>query len=57
MMKRWQWWMVGLALVGAVFALLIVFWPKVVECMERGYASRRRTGDDPAEIEAPEVAG
>ncbi|HUU45374.1 MAG TPA: hypothetical protein VM118_06535 [Acidobacteriota bacterium] len=56
-MKRWQWWMVGLALVGAVFALLIVFWPKIVECVERGWTNRRRKDEEPAEIEAPEVAG
>lgn len=57
MMKRWQWWLVGLALMGAAVALLIVFWPKVVESLERCCASRRGIADEPAELEEAEVAG
>lgn len=34
-MKRWQWWLIGLALITGILALLLVFWPKLIESAQR----------------------
>jgi len=34
-MKRWQWIIIGLALLASTFVILLVFWPKVFECASR----------------------
>jgi hypothetical protein len=55
-MKRWQWMIIGVALFGAFAALLLVFWPKLIESAQRCCARKSSEDALPEELEIPEAA-
>lgn len=52
-MKRWQWWLIGLALLTGVLALLMVFWPKLIESVQRCCRTTDRREESAPELDEP----